>query len=67
MEEPDGNDVALGDRDVTVVLFLTVLVLGALFVLVLSTVGIAVFAWVWFRFCEHVARSRGLIDWKTNY
>jgi hypothetical protein len=36
-------------------------------VLVLSTVGIAVFAWVWFRFCEHVARSRGLIDWKTNY
>ena len=36
-------------------------------VLVLPTVGIAVFAWVWFRFCEHVARSRGLIDWKTNY
>jgi ABC-2 type transport system permease protein len=36
-------------------------------ILALSTVAIAVVAWLWFRQCEHIARSRGLIDWKTNY
>jgi ABC-2 type transport system permease protein len=40
---------------------------GLWMVLCLSTVGIAVVAMLWFRWCEGVARSRGLIDWKTNY
>ena len=40
---------------------------GLWIVLCLSTVGIAVVAMLWFRWCEGVARSRGLIDWKTNY
>ncbi len=41
---------------------------GALIgVLALSTVFLALVATVWFRWCEHTARARGLIDWKTNY
>ena len=40
---------------------------GLWMVLCLSTVGIALVAMLWFRWCEGVARSRGLIDWKTNY
>ena len=36
-------------------------------ILALSTVVIAAVAWLWFRQCERIARSRGLIDWKTNY
>jgi ABC-2 type transport system permease protein len=36
-------------------------------VLALSTALLTVAALLWFRWCEHVARSRGLIDWKTNY
>jgi ABC-2 type transport system permease protein len=36
-------------------------------VLAIATVALACFALGWFRWCEHVARSRGLIDWKTNY
>jgi len=36
-------------------------------VLALSTAVLTVFALLWFRWCEHVARSRGLIDWKSNY
>jgi ABC-2 type transport system permease protein len=36
-------------------------------VLALSTGLLTVVALLWFRWCEHVARSRGLIDWKTNY
>lgn len=36
-------------------------------ILALSTAGLTVAALLWFRWCEHVARSRGLIDWKTNY
>jgi ABC-2 type transport system permease protein len=41
---------------------------GALIgVLALSTVFLAVLSTLWFRWCEHTARARGLIDWKTNY
>jgi len=40
---------------------------GLWLVLVLSTIGTAVVAVLWFRWCEGVARTRGLIDWKTNY
>lgn len=40
---------------------------GLWLVLCLSTIGIALVAMLWFRWCEGVARSRGLIDWKTNY
>jgi ABC-2 type transport system permease protein len=36
-------------------------------VLALSTAALTVAALLWFAWCEHVARSRGLIDWKTNY
>jgi ABC-2 type transport system permease protein len=36
-------------------------------VLALSTAILTVAALLWFAWCEHVARSRGLIDWKTNY
>lgn len=36
-------------------------------VLVLSTAVLTVAALAWFRWCEHVARARGLIDWKSNY
>ena len=36
-------------------------------ILALSTAGFCAFALVWFRFCERVARDRGLIDWRTNY
>ena len=36
-------------------------------VLALSTALLTVAALLWFRWCEHVARARGLIDWKTNY
>jgi ABC-2 type transport system permease protein len=36
-------------------------------VLALSTAMLTVAAILWFAWCEHVARSRGLIDWKTNY
>jgi ABC-2 type transport system permease protein len=36
-------------------------------VLALSTVFLALAATLWFRWCEHTARARGLIDWKTNY
>lgn len=32
-----------------------------------STVALAGIAIGWFQWCERVARSRGLIDWKTNY
>ena len=40
---------------------------GLWIVLGASTIGIAGVAMIWFRWCEGVARSRGLIDWKTNY
>ena len=41
---------------------------GALWgVLGLSTAVLTVVGLLWFRWCEHVARSRGLIDWKSNY
>ncbi len=40
---------------------------GLWLILGLSTIGLAVAAMLWFAWCEHVARSRGLIDWKTNY
>ncbi|HYR52226.1 MAG TPA: ABC transporter permease [Candidatus Dormibacteraeota bacterium] len=36
-------------------------------ILALATVGLCALALVWFRWCERVARERGLIDWKTNY
>ncbi len=36
-------------------------------ILTLATVGLCALALVWFRWCERVARERGLIDWKTNY
>jgi ABC-2 type transport system permease protein len=36
-------------------------------ILALSTAMLTVAALLWFAWCEHVARSRGLIDWKTNY
>lgn len=36
-------------------------------VLMVSTVALAGVALLWFRWCEHIARARGLIDWKTNY
>jgi ABC-2 type transport system permease protein len=36
-------------------------------VLGLSTLVLALAAAAWFRWCEHTARARGLIDWKTNY
>jgi len=36
-------------------------------VLAAGTVGLAVVGSLWFAGCEHLARSRGRIDWKTNY
>jgi ABC-2 type transport system permease protein len=36
-------------------------------VLAVSTVGLSAAALAWFGWCERRARSRGLIDWKTNY
>jgi ABC-2 type transport system permease protein len=36
-------------------------------VLAASTVALGLAALAWFRWCEHTARARGLIDWKTNY
>ncbi|HEV8128114.1 MAG TPA: ABC transporter permease [Candidatus Eisenbacteria bacterium] len=36
-------------------------------ILALSTVLLGLVATGWFRWCEHTARARGLIDWKTNY
>ncbi len=36
-------------------------------VLALSTIVLGLVATAWFRWCEHTARARGLIDWKTNY
>jgi len=36
-------------------------------VLAASTVALSVAGYLWFGWCERVARSRGLIDWKTNY
>jgi ABC-2 type transport system permease protein len=36
-------------------------------ILALSTAGLAAASLAWFAWCERVARSRGLIDWKTNY
>ena len=36
-------------------------------VLAASTVMLASIGFVWFGWCERVARTRGLIDWKTNY
>lgn len=36
-------------------------------VLAASTVALSVVGFLWFGWCERVARSRGLIDWKTNY
>jgi ABC-2 type transport system permease protein len=36
-------------------------------VLAVSTVALSVVGYLWFGWCERVARSRGLIDWKTNY
>ena len=36
-------------------------------VLAASTVMLAAIGFVWFGLCERVARTRGLIDWKTNY
>ncbi|MGE5175405.1 MAG: ABC transporter permease [Hyphomicrobiales bacterium] len=41
---------------------------GALWgILALSTVAMAAASAAWFAWCERHARSRGLIDWKTNY
>jgi ABC-2 type transport system permease protein len=41
---------------------------GALWLILAgSTVALAGVAIGWFLWCERVARSRGLIDWKTNY
>jgi ABC-2 type transport system permease protein len=36
-------------------------------ILAVSTVGLGAAALAWFAWCEHTARARGLIDWKTNY
>jgi len=36
-------------------------------ILALATVVLALASLLWFRWCEHVARAKGLIDWKTNY
>jgi ABC-2 type transport system permease protein len=36
-------------------------------ILTLATTGLGAVALVWFAWCEHTARARGLIDWKTNY
>lgn len=36
-------------------------------VLAASTVGLGAASLAWFAWCERVARSRGLIDWKTSY
>jgi ABC-2 type transport system permease protein len=36
-------------------------------ILATATAGVAVAGFLWFRACEHTARARGLIDWKTNY
>ena len=36
-------------------------------VLAIATLGLAIFGALWFAGCEHLARSRGRIDWKTNY
>jgi ABC-2 type transport system permease protein len=36
-------------------------------ILAIATVGLCLMALVWFRWCEGIARERGLIDWKTNY
>jgi len=36
-------------------------------ILALSTVILGAASILWFRWCEHTARARGLIDWKTNY
>lgn len=36
-------------------------------VIALATVGLCGAAFLWFGWCERVARERGLIDWKTNY
>lgn len=40
---------------------------GLVGILALSTLGLAAASLLWFRWCEHTARARGLIDWKTNY
>jgi len=41
---------------------------GALIgILALSTLLLGTVALAWFAWCEHTARARGLIDWKTNY
>lgn len=36
-------------------------------ILALSTVALGAASLAWFAWCEHTARARGLIDWKTNY
>jgi ABC-2 type transport system permease protein len=36
-------------------------------ILALSTAVLTGVALLWFRWCEHVARAQGRIDWKTNY
>jgi len=36
-------------------------------VLAVSTVALSVVGYFWFGWCERIARTRGLIDWKTNY
>jgi len=36
-------------------------------VIALATAGLCAAAFLWFGWCERIARNRGLIDWKTNY
>lgn len=36
-------------------------------ILLVATVGLAALSLLWFAWCEHTARAKGLIDWKTNY
>jgi len=36
-------------------------------ILAAATVALAVVGALWFAGCEHLARARGRIDWKTNY
>ena len=36
-------------------------------ILTFATGVLSGLALLWFRLCEHTARARGLIDWKTNY
>jgi ABC-2 type transport system permease protein len=36
-------------------------------VIALATAGLCAAAFLWFNWCERIARNRGLIDWKTNY